>query len=429
MYTAGKKQVKKIFPKSLRYTVANKVHFIEVFIANVRLGFPGKKLKVIGVTGTSGKSTTTAMLAHILQSAGKKTAYFSTTNAYWGGKERINASSLTTETPLNLYGRVKRVEAAADEYLVIESSAHAMVQNRLAFLSYKGAIFTNLSHDHLDYFGTMKTYAKAKQQLFTMVAKNNGYGIFNTSDDYAELMAEPIPLEKRFTFGIGSGQVQAKDIMQKDGKAHFVVMYGSERQKVALPLLGEYNVENALAAIACALQEGVSLEQTANAMSAFGGVKGRMERFEAPNGAQIVIDFAHTPDAFELVLSDLRKSTSGKLIAVFGGYGDRDKTIRAPFGEISSKYVDTIILTEDTVGSETVTVINEDIKKGLTNFKGSLEEIEAREEAIERALHLSEKGDTVALLGKGHEREIKRYPKNKPWDEIAILKEYLQRMK
>lgn len=429
MYKEAKKRVKKLVPISLRYSLANKLHYIEVLIANVWLGFPGRKLIVIGVTGTSGKSTTTAMLAHILQSAGKKTAYFGTTNAFWGGKERANASSLTTETPLTLYGRVKEAEKAGDKYLVIESSAHAVVQNRLEFLTYKAAVFTNLSHDHLDYFGTMEVYAKAKQGLFTMVAKNNGYGVFNASDSYTPLMSEPLAKERVYTFGIGEGQVAAKEVVQKDGKSYFVVTNGDEEEKVALPLLGEYNVKNALAAIVCALQEGVSLKQAAMAMSEFGGVKGRMERFKAPNGAQVMIDFAHTPDAFELVLSDLRKSTDKRLIAVFGGYGDRDKTIRAPFGEISAKHADVIILTEDTVGSETVEAINEDIKKGLRGFKGLLEEIEAREDAIKRALEISKKGDTIALLGKGHEQEIKRYPKNKPWDEIAVLKQAIDRMK
>ncbi len=426
MYQQVKNVIKKLVPQKFRYSLANSLHWIEAFGANIATGFPARKLKVIGVTGTSGKSTTTAMISHIFNVNGYKAAHFTTTNAYWGGEEHVNASTLTTERPLMLYRRIKSVVDAGDEYLIIESSAHAVVQHRLAFIPFGGAVFTNLSHDHLDYFGDMNTYASAKQGLFKLVSRHDGYGVFRDSDDYSALMYSPIAEEKRMTFDFDTGSIQAHDISEKDGVSSFTVSFKSESVEVKMPLIGKHNVLNALAAAGCAVQEGIDFTQAAKALDSFQGVKGRMERLTAPNGAQVLIDFAHTPEAFELILSDLQRSKTGKLIAVFGGYGDRDPTIRAPFGSIAATYCDDIILTEDTVGSETVAAINQDIITGIksvASYKGGYLEIEAREEAIQEALKRAGPNDTVALLGKGHEREIKRYPTDKPWDEIQATRD------
>lgn len=425
MYLKFKHSVKKLVPKSFRKTLANNLHWLESLNANIVTGFPARKLKIIGVTGTSGKSTTTAMIAHIFNVNGLKTAYFTTTNAFWGGEEHDNVSTLTTETPLTLYKRIETVHGAGDEFLIIESSAHAIVQHRLAFIPYRGAVFTNLSHDHLDYFGDMQTYANAKQELFTMVAKQVGYGVFKADDVYTKQMSEPIDAEKRLTFGFDSGDITAHNLREENGSVIFTVTYQKESHTVCMPLIGRHNVLNALAAVSTALQEGIELKKAVEALESFSGVRGRMERLVSHNGARILIDFAHTPEAFELILSDLHESKQGRLIAVFGGYGDRDPTIRGPFGEIAAKYCDDIILTEDTVGSETVAGINQDIIAGIesvSTYKGSYTEIEAREEAILEALKRAGPGDTVALLGKGHEREIKRYPENKPWNEIEATK-------
>ena len=425
MYQKAKNTIKRFIPRSLFAAFVNKYHWLEAFVANVITGFPAKGMKVIGVTGTSGKSTTTALISHIFNENGKKTAHFTTTNAFWGGEEHENASSLTTETPLNLYKRIKKVKESGDEYLTVETSAHAIVQNRLAFVSYRGGVFTNLSHDHLDYFGDMQTYAAVKQRLFIHVAEQGGYGVFEAQDEYTPVMEEPIEPSQRILFGLQSGDVAGYELSEKDGMSYFTAIHGEQKVKVAMPLIGRHNVKNALAAIACAVKEGVDFERAAKSLSSFTGVKGRMERFTAPNGAQVLIDFAHTPDAFELILSGLRNSTDGKLLAVFGGYGDRDPSIRGPFGRITATYCDDIILTEDTVGSETVEAINRDILNGIEkvdNYKGKVTQIEAREDAILEALSRAGPDDTVALLGKGHEREIKRYPKNKPWDEIAATK-------
>ena len=426
MYKKVKKVLKKALPKSLVKKIVNQLHYLESLTANVFLGFPGRKLKVIGVTGTSGKSTTTAMIAHIFNHSGKAAAYFGTTNAFWAGRERENVSSLTTETPCNLYKRVKTVENAGDEYLIVESSAHAVVQHRLAFLHYVGGVFTNLSHDHLDYFGTMQAYARAKQGLFKLVAKRAGWGVFVAGDEYTSMMSEPIGQDKQLLFGINDGTISAMDLSEDKGLSSFSVIYQDQQERVDMPLTGEFNVKNALAAIGAAVEEGVEFNHACRAMNSFAGVRGRMERFETKTGAEVLVDFAHTPEAFELVLSDLRKHVSGKIIAVYGGYGDRDKTIRAPFGRITATYCDHIILTEDLVGSETVESINADIRKGIAeieSYNGEVEEIEAREEAIARAVAIAKKGDCIALLGKGHEKEIKRLPVSKPWDELQAVKD------
>ncbi len=429
MYKKLKKAVKSMLPKTFRRTLANWYHYLESLIANILLGFPGRKLRVIGVTGTSGKSTVTAMIGHIFNELGEPTGYFSTTNAYWGGQERANASTLTTETPMNLYNRVKIVEKAGDKYLIVESSAHAVVQHRLAFLKYRGAAFTNLSHDHLDYFGDMSSYSQAKQKLFSLVAKRKGWGVFNNDDSYSDFMRTPISEDKSLAYSLEDGDLIASEIKEEKGISSFMVSYKEQSQHVEMHLMGRFNIENALCAIGCAIQEGFSFRDSAIAMSSFKGVKGRMERFVSASGAEVLVDFAHTPDAFELVLSDLRKTTKGRIISVFGGYGDRDPTIRAPFGRISATYSDHIILTEDTVGSESVSAINADIKEGISEvetFEGGVEEIEARELAIKRAIDIAQKGDVVALLGKGHEREIKRIPADKPWDEIQTVKDLLK---
>lgn len=425
MYKKFKKALKMLLPKSTRRSIANAYHYLETLTANVVLGFPGRTLKIIGVTGTSGKSTVTAMVGHIFNKVGRKTAYFSTTNAFWGGRVHANTSTLTTETPMNLYRRIKEVERSADEYLVVESSAHAVVQHRLAFIRYIGGVFTNLSHDHLDYFGTMDRYAAAKRGLFEMIGKRRGWGVFTKNDEHSKMMQAPIDEQQRLTYDINSGDVRGENITEKNGATSFDVHYQGKAAPVKLRLTGTFNVENALAAIGCALQEGIGLAEATKALDSFEGVKGRMERFETKKGAHVLVDFAHTPDAFELVFSDLQKHTDGKIIAVFGGYGNRDHSIRAPFGRIAATFADHIILTEDTVYDEKVSDINQDIKKGIAevaSFGGEVEEIEAREAAITRAVSIAKKGDVVALLGKGHETTIPRVGGDKPWDEIAEVK-------
>lgn len=426
-----KQRVKKFIPKWLFSRTVNYYHWLQAGYASLRNGHPARGLLAVGVTGTSGKSTTTAMIAHILQASGVKTAYFTTTGAFWGGEPHPNTSRMTTEDPEVIYRRLRLAREAGDTAVVIESSAHAAPQHRLDFVPYAGMVFTNLSHDHMDYFHTMENYQRAKKGLFKLAARHNGWGIVNANDPASDNIGEPIARHKLVRFGKG-GDITATAIKESSRQTSFTVNYKGEHVKLTLPMIGRFNVDNALAAMAAAANCGISLADGARAMESFTGVVGRMEKIDMPNGATIVIDYAHTPKAFDLVLSELRRICKGKLIAVFGGYGEKDQTIRHPMGEIAAKYVDDIILTEDDPRSEKIKDINQDLLGGIrTTERGRsipITEIDVREEAILEGLRRAGPHDLVACLGKGHERTIEYRPTPKPWNERQAVEDALAQL-
>lgn len=427
-----KKQIKKLIPKWFFKRTVNYYHWLQALSASLLNGRPGRGMMIVGITGTSGKSTTTAMVSHILNEAGIKTAHFTTTGAFWGGEQHLNVSRMTTEPPATLYKRLRLAQKAGDQAVVLESTAHAVVQHRLAFINYTGVIFTNLSHDHLDYFKTMEAYQASKKGLFKLAAKSGGWGIVNHNDPASADVGSPLPADKRISYGKG-GDIFASDIKETSKSTSMTVNYRGKKYPFTLPMIGSFNVDNALAALAAGVECGIAMETCIEAMSTFTGVVGRMEKLSLPNGATVVIDYAHTPRAFDLVLSEIRRVTKGRLITVFGGYGEKDQTIRHPMGKIAGGYADEIILTEDDPRSEKIAAINQDIIGGIhASARGKklpITEIDIREDAIAHALKMAKKDDVVACLGKGHERTIEYYPKPKPWNERGAVETAIKQLK
>ncbi len=400
----------------------------EAVIAQNKQGFPAKKLNVIGVTGTSGKTTTVTLMASVLRAAGYKTAYFTTVEHDFGDGPLHNASRMTTLGATQLVKNLEKVRANGVEWVVIEVASHALAQNRVWGIPFKAGIFTNLSHEHLDYHGTFEAYRKAKQRLFKLVKKSGGVGIVNADDTNAQYF---VGIAKTVTYG----REKSADVMPKnvqttsEGSTFTVDSRLAEPFEVKTQLPSTFNVSNVLAVVTAALALGIPSDKIAKGIADLSSVPGRMASYKTDKGFSAIIDFAHTPDSFEKIFKEVRPLTKGKLTAVFGRAGERDHESRYLQGTLAADYCERIILTEDDPRSESNEVINAQIREGIAKSKKIPEVIENndRAQAIDKAVELAGVGDVILLLSKGHEKTIALAGgKDKPWDEEKALKAALK---
>lgn len=378
-------------------------HLPKAIYANTIFGFPGKKLKVIGVTGTDGKTTTVNMIYQILKSAGKKVSMVSTVNAVIAGKEYDTGFHVTSPDPLAIQKFTQRALKNGDEYLVLEVTSHALDQLRFWGIKFKVGVITNITHEHLDYHKTFENYLKTKLSLL----KNIEYAIVNTN---LKPFMKDLNISRLLTFGLKEGDFNNKDINLK------------------LKLPGNYNIENALAALGVAFVLGIDRKVAQKTLENFTPVKGRMQEIKNKRGIRVVVDFAHTPNALEQVLGTLRLSAEGRLIALFGSAGKRDIKKRELMGEVGKKMADFVIVAPEDPRGELV-LINQQIQKGIEKAGGILNRsffvINDREEAINFAINsLSRRGDTIGIFGKGHEKSLNLDGKTElPWsDQEAVEK-------
>ncbi|MDH5596761.1 MAG: UDP-N-acetylmuramoyl-L-alanyl-D-glutamate--2,6-diaminopimelate ligase [Candidatus Peregrinibacteria bacterium] len=418
-------------------------HRFKGILAALAYGFPGKSMVVIGVTGTNGKTTTTHMIEHILREGGKKVAMLSTADFSINGKKEPNLSKKTTMSPFKTQAFLRRCQREGAEYVVIEASSHALHQSRLWGTAFNISVITNITHEHLDYHGTMEKYAAAKRILFEMVEKNcrrpkseklqniphqNAF-VLNTADEFYKSFKKihcPVNIE----YGLKQGNLQASDPHYSKQGASFTLTYHKDSAKVNLPMMGEYNVENALAATGAALACKLSLSNVAHALKSFEGVEGRMERIKSPRGCEVVVDFALTPDALEKLYGVLRATTTGRLIGLIGSCGDRDKEKRPAMGEIVARHCDLTIVTDEEPYSEDPMAIMEAILEGakkVKTFGDDLLLIEDRYAAIEEAISRAGEGDTVVLTGMGSftTRTMNSGPIE--WDDRKVAREIIQK--
>ncbi len=407
--------------------IKNVYHWKKAVLAAIWFGFPARKLRVIGVTGTDGKTTTATMITQILEISGARVALASTINFKIGEEEWVNATKYTTLSSWAVQKFLRRVVAAGCEYAVLEVSSHSLDQNRLWGIHFDVAVLTNITREHLDYHKTMEKYRRAKRKLFEQADKI----VLNEALPHIEEFLS-VSARREITYGVvpkirkGSElYMYAENIDARIDGSTFIV--GGEPFTLHLP--GVFNIENALAAVGAMRLIGIDLAICSKALAKIQGVPGRMESIPNERGINIVIDYAVTPAALRRVYELIASSRSeGCIIAVFGACGERDRGKRPIMGEIVDQYANVIILTNEDPYYEEPHRILDEIAKGVTlkqegeNFFKVFD----RREAIAKALTLAQKGDTVVITGKGAEETMAIKDKRIAWNDKIVVQELLQ---
>ncbi len=405
-------------------------------LAAAHYGYPGGRLRTIGVTGTKGKSTTTDLVSQVLDGCGLTTGLISTVDFKVGPRRWANSTRQSTPEALEVQALLAEMVAAGCDAAVIEATSHALSArwNRLGGSLFDVAVFLNLGHEHLDYHGSIEQYRADKARLFELLGerapgvgprRTDSWAIVNADDpNHAFFLAAAPPGAQRLTFGVqAQADVQGRAVTAGPWGAALVVgtPWGSAELRLGLP--GPFNVSNALAALSVALCQGASLERAVAALGAAHGPRGRMEPVRAGQPFDVIVDYAHNPDSFEQVLAMLRPLTRGRMIAVFGSAGERDLAKRPIQGEIAGRYCDLLVLTdEDPRGEDREAIIAQIAggaeRSGRREGQGYLR-IPDRAAAIDAAMAAAGPGDLVLLLGKGHEGSIIYADHSLPWDEAA----------
>ncbi|PIR71714.1 MAG: hypothetical protein COX89_01605 [Candidatus Nealsonbacteria bacterium CG_4_10_14_0_2_um_filter_37_10] len=376
-------------------------HFLLAFLGAVVYRFPSKKIKVIGITGTNGKTTTTEMISRILEEAGYKVASLSSIKFKIGEKEWPNTLKMTMPGRFKIQKFLRQAVNAGCHYAVLEVTSEGIKQHRQRFIDFWGAVFTNLTPEHIEAHGSFENYRAAKGKLFKAT---KGIHIINIDDENAEYFLE-FPAEKKYTYGLNQGDISNKDI------------------QLQLSLIGNFNIYNALSAICLGLSQGINLEISKRALEKIKGIPGRMEEVIS-QPFEVFVDYAFTPNALEKVYQTFKKHGSDpcKLICVLGACGGgRDKWKRPVLGGLAVKYCDEVIITNEDPYDEEPMEIIEQVAKGI---EGKAKKILDRREAIKESLKLVQPGDTIIITGKGCEPWIcLKGGKKIPWDDRKVVRE------
>ena len=425
--------IKKIIPTGLFPAIEPYGHLAEAVVLNTVNGFPGKGLKVIGVTGTNGKTSTSFLIHRMLHEAGYKVGLMSTVGYGVGGDIQPQIHHMTNVSVPELMQRLKWMKNQGVEWLVLETTSHALAQHRIWGVPYSVAVMTNVTHEHLDYHKTFERYRDAKRMLFKLADKNKKglrIGVINADDPSAELFASDI--KNPILYGVGKGDLQAKNVKLSPAGVSYTANFGKQEFSITCSLPGSFNVSNSLAAVGVGVALGLTTEQVERGIAALDGVEGRMTRIAEGQDFDVIVDFAHTPDSFEKLFKDLKPVVKGKLICMFGSAGRRDEAKRAVQGELAGKYCDEVVVTEeddrDIDGQEIMNQIASGAEKAGKVREQNLFLVHDRTEAINFALSRAGKGDTVILLGKGHEKTIERADGEHPWDEIGTTHAALKKL-
>lgn len=360
-------------------------------------GHPAKEMKMIGITGTNGKTTTTYLIKTILEAQGCKVGLIGTNQNMIG--EEIIPTERTTPESFELQQLFRQMADAGCTHVLMEVSSHSLVLDRVYGIEFAVGAFTNLTQDHLDFHGTMENYCDAKAMLF----RQSALGVMNVDDDWGRKILAEKSCEF-LTYGVeNDADMHAEDIELHADGISFTCVSGGEKTPVSLGIPGQFTVYNALCALSCAKELGIPVAAAAEAMRAAHGVKGRVEVVPTDTDYTVLIDYAHTPDGVENVLRAARGFTKGRVIGLFGCGGDRDRTKRPLMGAIAAKLSDLCIVTSDNPRTEQPEAIIDDILEGMQDTKTPYEVIVNRPEAIHHAMDIAQVGDTIVLMGKGHE--------------------------
>jgi len=419
--------VKFFIPKGVFRKVEPYGHLGEAVLFNSLSGFPARGLKVIGVTGTNGKTSTCFLIHRMLHDAGFKVGLM-TTVAYGGGLDiKPQVHHMTNVTVPELMKRFKELKRQGIEWLVFETTSQGLAQNRVWGVPFTVAVMTNVTHEHLDWHGTFEKYRDAKRLLFKKTNRNRTglhAGIINADDPSAELFAGDIA--SPLLYGVDKGELKATKVKMTPGGSRYVAKIGEDEYRIECHLPGSFNVYNSLAAVAVGRAIGLHKEQIERGIAALTRVEGRMDPVNEGQDFDAIVDFAHTPDSFEKLFKDLKPIVKGKLIVMFGSAGRRDESKRAIQGELAGTYADEVVVTEeddrDVDGQAIMNQIAGGAEKAGKVRGRDLFLVHDRTQAIQFAVNRARKGDTVLLLGKGHEKTIERADGEHPWDEIATAK-------
>ncbi len=386
-------------------------------------GNPSKNFKLIGVTGTNGKTTSTYLIKHILEKCGYKVGLIGTIQNMVG--DRVMETGYTTPEPLQLQQLFRLFADEKVDYAVMEVSSHSLAQERVAGLEFEVSIFTNLTQDHLDYHVTMDNYMLAKAKLFS-VSKT---GIFNLDDKYTEKMMETVPCRK-VTYSVNdakSDYYADSTFFEPTGVKYRMASPDGDFQ-VGIKVPGKFTVYNSLGVIAACRELGIPTEKIVSAISEITGVKGRVEVVPTKGDYTVLIDYAHTPDAIENVLSTVREVSKGRVVVLFGCGGDRDRTKRPKMGRAAFSLADFCIVTSDNPRSEDPNEIIKDIMEGVKDMNTPYTVIPNRKEAIEYAIKNAKKDDIIVLAGKGHETYQILADKTIHFDEREVIADIYRNM-
>ncbi|OLC52672.1 MAG: hypothetical protein AUH85_16410 [Chloroflexi bacterium 13_1_40CM_4_68_4] len=396
---------------------------------------PTRRLPVVGVTGTDGKTTTVHLVSDVLEAAGERTGYQTTVDFKLCDNTWANESRQTTQEALEVQQFFAELLVAGGTWGVLEATSHALTLNKLAHVELDVAVFTNLTPEHLDFHGTMQQYLAAKGLLFEMLDRAVDKGvpkaaIVNADDPHWRYLADRTA-EHIVTYGIDAlADVQGQILAESADGTRIALTYQKARAEIALPLIGRFNVSNALAAAAAGLAVGATLDAARLALERAKPVAGRLERVEAGQPFSVVVDYAHTPDSLRKILTLLRPLTKGELIAVFGSAGERDRTKRAAMGKIAAELADYFVITQEDPRLEDRAEILREIERGAIEGGATrgerYEVIDDRKQAIAHAINRAKPGDTVVTSGKGHERSIIEGERKTPWDEAGAAREALR---
>lgn len=401
-------------------------------------GFPARRLRVIGVTGTDGKTTTTRLITSILKAAGYRVGSIDTVGATIGDRESPTGFHTTTPDAPEVQAYLAEMVAADMEYAVVESTSHGLAQHRVTACEYDVAVVTNITHEHLDYHGTYEAYREAKAMLFRALSAAtrkpgaHKVAVLNADDSSFEYL-RAIPAEVQLVYGLHPpAQITACDIQASPAGLHFTAATPDYELSLDSPLVGMFNVYNILAAVTAAYSQGVAPHAIREGVAAVQGVVGRMDRIHLGQPFTALVDFAHTPNALENALRTVRALTQGRVIVVFGCAGLRDRAKRPLMGEVAGRLADYTVITAEDPRTESLDAIMDEIAVGCRQA-GRVEErdfrrIGDRAQAIEAALHMAQPGDLVIVAGKGHERSMCFGTTEYPWSDHEAIAQGLLKL-
>jgi UDP-N-acetylmuramoyl-L-alanyl-D-glutamate--2,6-diaminopimelate ligase len=420
--------MKKRIPQSAK----NIYHLITAALAALFFRFPAGRLKIIGVTGTDGKTTTVNLIYHTLSEMGLKVGMVSTVEAKVNGSSYETGFHVTTPSSFTIQKFLRKMVDNKTEYAVLEITSHALDQNRAAFVPMHAAVITNVTPEHLDYHRSYKNYLLTKAKILQHV----NYRILNSEDPSFEKL-KMLGSGQLVSFGGTNADYFGEIISFDSDVTNYAIHYKTKQKQLktmVLPsnLIGEFNLSNILACFAACKVLGLEDRKIINALSTFKGVEGRMEEIKMGQDFRVFIDFAHTPHSIEVALSTLKKLTDKKLICVFGAAGERDPSKRSLMGQVAANIADNIILTSEDPRSEDPNRIMDEIARGIIKAGGhetsTFWKIVDRSEAIQKAVgNLASSGDCVAVLGKGHEKSMSVSGKEFPWSDKEVITKALKK--
>ncbi|HKY50660.1 MAG TPA: UDP-N-acetylmuramoyl-L-alanyl-D-glutamate--2,6-diaminopimelate ligase [Candidatus Limnocylindria bacterium] len=399
---------------------------------------PTQKLKLVAVTGTDGKTTTVHLVSDVLEAGGHRTGFATTVDFKVADHMWPNETRQSTQEAVEIQEFFAELLVAGGTWGVLEATSHALALRKLRGCEVDIAVFTNLSPEHLDFHGTLQSYLEAKGILFDMLAQSADKGVpkaavLNADDPHWQYLVSRAGTVTVITYGIDAHADVQGTILAADASGSRVrVEARGETVEIALPLVGRFNVHNALAAVAAGVAAGVPLAKARDALQRATPVRGRMERIVCGQPFSVIVDYAHTPESLDKVLSLLRPLTKGRLIALFGSAGERDRTKRPRLAEVAAKYADFFVITQEDPRLEDPKTILGEIEAGATAAGKTAGEdyvvVDDRREAVREAMRAAQSGDTVLLAGKGHEGSIIVGEEKLPWDEAGAARDALREL-